>query len=141
MDALLLPAALTLHETQSGAEPATITTLRQAVLAHLERRIGEPLEAPANWTRPAEVTCTCTHCFELNRFLASPDTPEWGLKAVEQKRRLVTERIARHRCDLDLTTEKRGRPYTLVCTKNQASYERRVRQRRQDLEHRARLGR
>jgi hypothetical protein len=32
-----------------------------------------------------------------------------------------------------MITEKRGRPYSLICTKNQASYERRVRQREQDL--------
>ena len=30
-------------------------------------------------------------------------------------------------------TDRRGRPYSLVCTKNQASYERRAKQRRQDL--------
>jgi hypothetical protein len=41
--------------------------------------------------------------------------------------------ISRARCDMDLTTDKRGRPYTLVCTKNQASYDRRARQREQDL--------
>ena len=42
--------------------------------------------------------------------------------------------ISRARCDLDLTTDKRGRPYTLVCIKNEASYDRRARQRKQDLE-------
>jgi hypothetical protein len=48
--------------------------------------------------------------------------------------------VRQHRCDLDLTTEKRGSPHTLICTKNQASYGRRVEQRQTDLEHRARLG-
>ncbi len=36
---------------------------------------------------------------------------------------------------------KRGRPYTLVCTKNQASFQRRVRQREQDLGQREQLAR
>jgi hypothetical protein len=36
-------------------------------------------------------------------------------------------------CDLDMTRERRGRPYRLLCTKNQASYERRVTQRKRDL--------
>ena len=40
---------------------------------------------------------------------------------------------------LDLTTDRHGRPYTLVCTKNQASYDRRAKQRKQDLEDLARL--
>ena len=43
-------------------------------------------------------------------------------------------------CDLDLTTERRGSPHTLVAIKNQASYERRVKQRRQDLKHVSALG-
>ena len=43
-------------------------------------------------------------------------------------------------CDLDLTTEKRGSPHALVATKNQASYERRAKQRRQDVETVSGLG-
>lgn len=42
-------------------------------------------------------------------------------------------------CDLGQITEKRRRPYTLLCTKNQASYQQRGQQRRRDLEHLARL--
>jgi len=41
--------------------------------------------------------------------------------------------------NLDYVTEERGRPYTLRCTKNQASYQRRVEQRRQDLSDLAQL--
>ncbi len=141
MDALLLPAALNLHEavSGSGSEPAAFESLRREVLAHLERRIGEPQEAPADWTRPAEVTCSCTYCTDLNRFLAAPDAPKLGIKSAERNRSHVEQMVQRHRCDLDLSTETRGRPYTLVCTKNQASYGRRMLQRQQDLKHRARL--
>jgi hypothetical protein len=32
-----------------------------------------------------------------------------------------------------MTTDRRGRPYSLVCTKNQASYDRRAKQRENDL--------
>jgi hypothetical protein len=141
MDGLLLPAALTLSQAAPGTKPASFESLRRAVLAHLERRIAEPLEPPADWTRPAEVACTCTYCADLNRFLAAPDMREWRLKAAQTQRSHAEQMIGRHRCDLDLATEKRGSPHTLVCTKNQASYERRVQQREQDLAHRARLGR
>ena len=55
------------------------------------------------------------------------------LKAVEAERSHVEETIRRAGCDLDVTTDRRGRPYSLVCTKNQASYERRVKQRKRDL--------
>jgi len=140
LDELLLPAALILHETAIKPEPATFAHLRRAVLTHLERRITEPLEPPTDWTRPAEVTCTCNRCSELNRFLATPDMPRWGLKAAAPERGHVEEMVRQHRCDLDLRTEKRGRPYTLMCIKNQASYQRRVEQRQRDLEQRKRLG-
>jgi hypothetical protein len=39
-----------------------------------------------------------------------------------------------------MTTDRRGRPYSLVCTKNQASYDRRVKQRTDDLANIERLG-
>jgi hypothetical protein len=52
----------------------------------------------------------------------------------------VEQTIQRAHCDVDLTTDRRGRPYTLVCTKNQASYDRRAKQRRKDLEDVIHLG-
>ncbi len=62
-----------------------------------------------------------------------------GLKAVELDRNHVEGTIKQAKCDRDTRTDKRGRPYSLVCTKNQASYERRARQRKQDLDDLARL--
>lgn len=53
--------------------------------------------------------------------------------AAEAKRRHVTDTIRRSRSDVDMETDKRGRPYGLICTKNQKSYDDRVRQRKQDL--------
>jgi predicted 2-oxoglutarate/Fe(II)-dependent dioxygenase YbiX len=136
MDGLLLPAALALKGTVQGAEPQALTTLRQAVLAHLEARIALPLEPPADWTRAAEIACTCPNCRALARFLGSPTEPVWHFKAAEAERAHVGHSVKRHNCDLNLATDKRGRPYTLVCTKNQSSFDRSVRQRRSDLEHR-----
>ena len=93
----------------------------------------------AGQRRPSAVACTCAPCRELSRFLDDPTRPTWPFKAAEAARRHVEESIKRNRCDLDRVTEKQGRPYALLCTKNQASYQRRVRQRRQDLKHLARL--
>jgi hypothetical protein len=45
----------------------------------------------------------------------------------------VEGEIRRARADLDIRTERRGSPHSLVCRKNSDSYERRVAQRRQDL--------
>jgi hypothetical protein len=75
----------------------------------------------------------------LSRFLADPAQSTWLLKAAQTERSHVESSIRSNTCDLDFVTEKRGRPYTLRCTKNQASYQRRVEQRRQDSERLARL--
>jgi hypothetical protein len=50
------------------------------------------------------------------------------LKAAEADRRHVEDTVKRAGCDADMATDRRGRPYSLVCTKNQASYERRATQ-------------
>lgn len=118
-----------------------LRVLREAALAHLEARIALPLEPPPDWARTGAIACTCAHCRALSRFLAAPDEPVWQFKANEPDRQHVTHSIQRAQCDLDLATNKRGRPYTLVCTKNQASYQRRVRQREQDIGHREQLAR
>ncbi len=132
LDPVLRPAALALADGE-GPISAAVARLRAAVLADLERRIAEPLEPPADWTRPAEIDCRCAYCRDLDRFLRAPDQAEWRLKAAQDGRKHVEHRVRYHRCDLDLTTDKRGRPYTLICTKNQASYERRVAGRAQAL--------
>ncbi len=142
MDAILLPAALSLADSAAPMPAGGASArLRVAALEHLERRIAEPLEPPADWQRPAELRCRCQYCQDLSRFLASPSESSWRLKAAQNARSHVEHRIDLDQCDLDCATNKLGRPYTLVCTKNQASYERRVRQREQDLADRGRLTR
>jgi len=61
------------------------------------------------------------------------------LKAAETHRRHVERSIAANRCDIKYVTVKRGSPHELVCTKTQASYQRRVIQRASDEEHVRRL--
>lgn len=137
LDGILVPATLRLNGTMR--QFPSIRTLRTAVLDHLRRRIAEPLEPPADLRRPSKIRCSCSRCQELSRFLADPHQPVWLLKAAEHERSHVEDSIRNSHCDLDCTTERKGRPYTLRCTKNQASYERRVKQRREDQQHLAAL--
>jgi hypothetical protein len=76
----------------------------------------------------------------LSKFLADPRQPTWVLRAVEHDRGHVEETIRTSNVDVDIKTDRKGRPYSLVCTKNQASYERRAAQRKQDLQDLAQLG-
>jgi predicted 2-oxoglutarate/Fe(II)-dependent dioxygenase YbiX len=138
-DAVLVPAVIELAVRSEGEESEAALRLRKACLDHLQARIGLALEPPSDWRRSRVVSCTCQYCQELNAFLADSGRRAWTFKAAEAKRRHLQEVIRQDRCDLDLATEKRGSPHGLVCTKNQASYDRRARQRKADLENFDRL--
>ena len=139
LDAVLVPATRALLEVVGPSCTTAIEALRSACLLHLRARVAEPLAPPADWSRPAALPCRCPRCGELARFLADPERKTWVFKAAEADRRHVEDTIKKAGCDVDLATDRRGRPYSLVCTKNQASYERRAKQRRQDTENLARL--
>ena len=69
----------------------------------------------------------------MSSYLADPERKSWTFKAAEADRGHVEATIKQSQCDLDVTTDRRGRPYSLVCTKNRASYDRQVKQRNKDL--------
>jgi hypothetical protein len=139
-DAVLVGAALVFAgQSESAAWPAA-GRLREVCLDHLRRRIALPLEPPRDWARPNRLTCRCADCRELGTFLVDPRQRQWRLKAAEARRAHVQENVRRASCDIDLETERSGSPHTLVAVKNQASYERRAKQRREDLEHVSALG-
>jgi hypothetical protein len=52
----------------------------------------------------------------------------------KERRQHLHCQIEAHRCDCTHVTERKGSPQTLVCTKSQASYERRLRQYQLDLQ-------
>ena len=133
LDTSLIPALLKLAGSATGGAMA-VARLRAACLAHLRARIAAPLAPPTDWARATTVTCSCRHCSELNRFLADPARATWTYSAAQPHRSHLEHSIRDSRCDLDFTTLRRGSPHSLVCTKNQASYEKRAVQRKNDFE-------
>jgi hypothetical protein len=138
MDAILVPAARQLFSAGAKTPPA-LERLRTACLAHVRARLAEPLAPPTDWRRDSALPCRCRLCTMLARFLANPEHAAWTLKAAEADRSHVEQTIKQARCDVGMHTDRRGRPYSLICTKNQASYERRAKQRTQDLKDVAKL--
>ncbi|MGB4946026.1 MAG: 2OG-Fe(II) oxygenase [Candidatus Competibacter denitrificans] len=138
-DRVLVPAALIVSQTAADQEQPASQQLANACLTHLHARIAEDLQPPANWYRDSTLRCQCGYCAELSRFLADPEQQMWTFKAIGGIRDHVEESIRSNQCDLDYITDKRGRPFTLVCSKNQASYDRRVQQRQKDLKDAAQL--
>jgi predicted 2-oxoglutarate/Fe(II)-dependent dioxygenase YbiX len=132
LDGFLVPA---IRKLMGSATMQTLAArrLRTACLDHLHARTTQTLEAPRDWRRANLVGCQCAHCLALSQFLADPAQKEWVLRAAAAQRAHVESTIKTAGCDLDMTTVRRGSPHSLVCTKNQASYERRVKQRENDL--------
>jgi hypothetical protein len=133
LDAVVVPAIRKMIGSPIVEGSGAVQRLRRTCLGHLHARVAEPLEAPRDWTRASKLACRCPDCNALSRFLADPDSKTWTFKAAEGARSHVEQTIRNARCDLDVITDRHGRPYSLVCTKNQASYDRRVKQRNQDL--------
>jgi hypothetical protein len=99
----------------------------------LEALTAKVPQPPADYRRDAPVSCKCADCAEVKRFLVDPHEPVLHFRAAEPRRRHVEAHI--HQCDLDLRTERKGSPHTLVCTKNTASYNEKLRKFHQDQQH------
>jgi predicted 2-oxoglutarate/Fe(II)-dependent dioxygenase YbiX len=132
LDGMVVPAVKRLLQAKERRGPA-LDVLHSACVAHLKQRTAEPLEAPRDWARPSQLGCKCQHCAELSQFLADPGREDWTLRAAQQIRSHVEDEIRSAHADIDCQTLRRGSPHSLVCRKNQASYRRRVAQRKQDL--------
>ncbi|GMV48456.1 MAG: hypothetical protein AMXMBFR66_38540 [Pseudomonadota bacterium] len=139
MDAVIVPALRRLAGRPALLDRPACLRLRAAALDHLRARSSLDLAPPADWRREARMSCRCEHCLALSRFLQSADQEVWRFKAREADRRHVEDSIRQGRHDVDCSTERKGSPHVLVCTKNQASYARRVAQRRADLDDLTRL--
>lgn len=133
-----MPALTELHPwlLRNMKEPATpLAHWLDVCREELESRAQRVPVEPADWRRSSELSCDCTDCSELADFLKAPSEQVHRFSVRKDRRRHLHEMIDRHRCDIDHVTERKGRPYTLVCTKNTASYLRSVASHQRDLDH------
>ncbi|MGF1548637.1 MAG: 2OG-Fe(II) oxygenase [Thiotrichales bacterium] len=138
MDEQLIPAVLQAAD-QPQCPREMLVHLRDLCVVELDARIAQPLAPPTDWARAADIRADSADLRALADFLANPHQETWAFCAAE-RRRGDLEHAARHaNADVTMTTERKGRPYTLHFTKTQASYERRVRQRLRDECNRTRL--
>jgi hypothetical protein len=110
-----------------------------AVVEELESRKSRPPQEPADWRRESSTGCDCADCKELSRFLKDASAKTLRLPLAQDRRRHLHQVIDGNKLDTTHVTERRGRPYTLVCTKTKASYERALKAHRVDLDHLAKI--
>jgi len=121
-----LAAIFTLESWLVGklAEPhSAISRWLAECRSALESRVAQVPQKPTDYRRPAKLSCSCSDCRELTRFLAKADESVHRFPVRKDRRQHLHQIIDRHKCDLTHVTERRGSPYTLVCTKTTASYD------------------
>ena len=123
------------HLPRAAAAPAGFAALWRHAAACLLARSAEPPAEPRDWVIEAAIPCTCPSCRLLESFCADPVETTLRLPLRKELRRHVHWIIEDHRLDLTHETERIGRPYTLVCTKTRAAYERRCAQYAVDIAH------
>jgi hypothetical protein len=106
-----------------------------AVVNELEYRKAQPPREPTDWRRESETGCDCADCKAIKRFLSDPNARTLRIPLAEHRRRHLHEIIDGKQLDTTHVTERRGRPYTLVCAKTRESYERALKAHRVDLDH------
>lgn len=122
-----IPAVLDVLRHETGlAETAAYANLWRHATGFLLARSATAPEAPTDWTITHDVDCSCHLCTELVAFCADPVARTHRFPVRSELRGHLHSTIDRHRLDMFHETERRGRPYTLVCTKNRASHERRL---------------
>lgn len=81
---------------------------------------AEPV-APTDFRREAHLSCNCADCRGLKTFLHDPVERVYRYRARQDRRDHVFRNAQGN--DLDFQTDRKGSPQTLVCTKNTASYQ------------------
>lgn len=112
-----------LHESERAWPPAIA-----AWLASLEESLttvtASAPQPPADFKRSSRLSCTCHVCQELATFLADPKTPATSIRANENGRAHILNRISKDDCDVSDKLDKSTRPFALVLTKNTDSFDR-----------------
>ena len=129
-----LPAALDVlsHEKGIAGSAAYLALWLQAARSLLARSATPP-KAPTDWIIPADISCKCDLCAQLKAFCADPDAEVRRFPVRKELRKHLHRQIDDNRLDIDHVTERRGSPYTLVCTKNRASHQRRLKEYDEDV--------
>lgn len=132
-----IPKALTRMRTR-GAElskSAAYRALWQTAADYLLKRSGKPPEPPRSWYIKAELGCSCKGCGQLHAFCADAQSQVAKISVARPMRDHLRAKIDVLKLDIDYATERIGRPYSLVLTKNRASYQRLLERYDDDLKH------
>ncbi len=129
-----IPAALGELYSETGlADTAAYTNLWRHATEFLLTRSELPPEQPLDWRITADINCHCEYCTKLRAFCKDPSTHIARFPLRKDLRAHLHKIIDYNQLDLTHETERRGSPYTLVCTKTRATYRRRLAEYTEDV--------
>ena len=131
-----LPAVLAKLHAEEGEEAAgnaAFARLWRSAAGALLARSAEPPATPGDWTITANAGCRCEHCDKLRDFCKDPAARTARFPLRKDLRAHLHQIIDNQQLDIEHVTERRGRPFTLVCTKTRASHERRLAEYAEDV--------
>jgi len=88
----------------------------------LKRLTAKPVPVPKDWKINKKLNCSCINCKALQDFLLDPASKTCRLPLAKERRKHLHRIIDMQNLDVDHETERKGRPFTLVLTKNRATY-------------------
>jgi hypothetical protein len=132
---IVVPALVALHQTHGeavGVDAAFLILWKHAA-DFLLTRSEYPHEPPKDWSLHVQIRGRGKEIGELQAFANDPLNQVHRFTAIEGVRSNLEQTITGQRLDMDCVTERKGRPYTLVCTKNRRTYLDLCSQRRTDV--------
>ncbi len=121
----------------TGAEadfsPEVEAVLWRHCAEYFLKRSEYPPEEPGDWAQAVTVARRVPILLELEKFARDPGAQEHRFRAPAGERMTVEHTVREMKLDMTCVTESKGRPYTLICTKNRASHQRACAQHREDV--------
>ena len=131
----MVPQVLRALRREAGLpDAAAYLALWRHAADALVARSAQPPEEPRDWIVTAKLGCDCKHCAQLEAFCRDGVARVARFPLRKELRAHLHRQIDGHGLDMSHVTERRGRPYTLVCTKNRTSHERRLAEYAGDVE-------
>ncbi len=131
---VLAPALLEkTHDAWFTKKNSMAPDVLAAAIDSLVTETAQPVEPYPDWQRPAPTDSFSDRLIDdLLRFMTDPNAERHEIKRPQDERLRVESYVKRYQLDVDLETVRKGTPHTLVCQKNDQSYQRALRQRTAD---------
>jgi len=116
--------------TRDGLSSLGMKPLHAHCVRELTTRLAAPARAADDWSIAARVTCSCTLCASLVRFLRAPDQVRLDWPLAKHHRAHIHEAVDLNDLPVSHVTRRTGRPFTLVLEKTDAVFTRDAAERR-----------